>query len=389
VFSYEGPHLLGYTDAGISMQSSEPTIGGTLNATLSKLIQFLQAPAGILFISTHGGENSTVGGFIAVEAYPGTADGHQAAVDARAAYINAGIIDASEMYVGDAGGYTVLNVTSAFLQRKVGNHSIVFVAACYSSALGDAFINSNHQVRNFIGVSGRAGIDWFSDGRAIGQVLFNDMAGTRNDGGVYRNQSIAAAFPYVQAAVSAATLFQDGAAPSAGNLRLYNAPRIVKAQVTQDMDDDGTYEHSLYSLDFGNYPYNPGNSTDYPSGGSPTSGVGGSKPIKVLLHFSARMNNNFSDFYVNLLGSDGTRVNIPGTWSSGYFTNDTWSGTVNIPENFPDGETRIAVRAKRISASDSDFYNQELDLDGDGSSALGAESTSVNFNPFFVFSSVV
>ncbi|MEW5905417.1 MAG: hypothetical protein AB1734_01410, partial [Elusimicrobiota bacterium] len=96
----------------------------------------------------------------------------------------------------------------------------------------------------------------------------------------------------------------------------------------------------------------------------------------------ARMNNNFSDFHVDLLGSDGTRAPVTGAWGSSYLTNDTWSGTVSVPENFPDGQTKIAVRAMRISASGSDFFNQELDLDGSGSSVLGAEDRSVDFLPY-------
>ena len=43
--------------------------------------------AGILFVSTHGGENAEVGGFIAVEAYPTGDDGRLAALEARDAYI--------------------------------------------------------------------------------------------------------------------------------------------------------------------------------------------------------------------------------------------------------------------------------------------------------------
>jgi len=57
VFSYEGPHLLGYKEAGIIMQTASPEIGVAPFATLQRLLGFLQAPAGILFISTHGGED--------------------------------------------------------------------------------------------------------------------------------------------------------------------------------------------------------------------------------------------------------------------------------------------------------------------------------------------
>ena len=84
------------------------------------------------------------------------------------------------------------------------------------------------------------------------------------------------------------------------------------------------------------------------------------------------MDTSFSNFHINLVGSDGSQINIPGSWSFANFPGATWTGIVNIPDSFPDGKIII-------SASGSDFYNKELDLDGDGSSALGAESTMVVF----------
>ena len=383
VFSYEGPHLLGYKEVGIIMQTAAPAVGVAPFATLQRLLAFLQTPAGILFISTHGGEDSTYGGYIAVEAYPAGDDGRLAALTAKEEYVESGVIDSSEIYVGQAGDYNVLNVTSSFFQRKVSPHAIVFIAACYSAALSNAFVNENHQVRDFIGILGRAGIDWFSDGREIGEVIFNDMAGSRNDGGTYSNQSIATVFPYAQEVVYDARLVFDSSAPSAGNLRLYNSPRIVKAGVELDQDMDGIYERPVYSFDAGGgYPYNPGNVTDYPSGGSYSSAVGSRSPVRASLRFSEPMDKAFPDFSVNLIGSDGTTISIPSSavsWSSSAITNDTWSSTVSIPSTFPDGETRISVRAKRVSASGLDLSNQELDTDGDGFSAEGAVDQSINF----------
>jgi len=177
------------------------------------------------------------------------------------------------------------------------------------------------------------------------------------------------------------------------SIRLYNAPRIVMADVNQDSDGDGTFGKSLYSFDIGGgvYPYNPGNSTDYPTGGNPTSGIGGKGPINVTLRFSEPMNEDFlKDSAVNLLhinsdGSEGTRINIPGSWSNATFPGATWkSGIFNIPDSFPDGKTKIAVRARRISAFGLDTYYQDLDLIGSGGPTLNTEDRSVGFKEIYL-----
>ena len=91
------------------------------------------------------------------------------------------------------------------------------------------------------------------------------------------------------------------------------------------------------------------------------------------------MNDNYSDFHVNLLGSNGRRINITGAWKPGFFANDTWeSNSVEIPADFPDGTARLAVRASRLAVPPGlDTSNQELDTDGDGFSNAD-EDTQVN-----------
>jgi hypothetical protein len=180
----------------------------------------------------------------------------------------------------------------------------------------------------------------------------------------------------------------DTLPPYAANLRLYNAPRLIEANIAQNQDGDGTYEKTLYTYIIGGgiYPYNPENNTEYPSGGATTREIGSKGTIKVVLRFSEAMainsaNYNLKLIHINPDGSDGTQIGFDDTaWSFENAPGATLTGTATIPEDFPDGTARLAVRASRLAVPPGlDTNNQGLDLDGDGSSTLDAVDRSVAF----------
>jgi IPT/TIG domain/Secretion system C-terminal sorting domain len=314
-------------------------------------------------------------------------------------YIALGILEADEVdfvnnYLADDEYYT-LTLQPIFFTRRLAKieegkkHGIVYAGTCDSFGLGQTFIDSN-KVRNYIGFDGKL---WYGlgQGQEAASAIFDNMAGVKNDnGGIYANQPLEQLIPIAQEAMEGyflspnIILNKEPVAPNAGNMRLYNAPRIVIADVKQDQDSNDIFEHLVYNFIIGGgiYPYNPASNTNYPSGGITEKDIATEGKLKVTLRFSEPMDKDFENFHVNLIGSDGAIINIPSTdvnWTSVNFPNNTWIGTVDIPDNFPDGETKVAIRAKRASASELDIYYQELDLIGTGGPTLNTEDKSINF----------
>jgi len=155
---------------------------------------------------------------------------------------------------------------------------------------------------------------------------------------------------------------------------------------------------SPYKFVFGNdqYPYNPGNSTDYPSGGIVTKGPYKNGSLEIVLRFSEPMQIMSPDFHVNL-NPPGGGSPIPFSASGGQngWSNvnlpdlsafDTWTGVVTPPGNMPSGTATVGVRARhQIVLPGLDVTNQELDTTGSGSSwtpaSGGTEDTSISFLP--------
>ena|GEM_PF-2193313 len=385
----------GYFLARKFVDGAAPTITNPTGG-LDNFMQILAAPTGVLLMASHGGTEN-----IMVEAYPDTDEGRLAALAAIQAYITDGTVNSDEIglyRVSEGVQYWGISVKPIHFTRRMDTiHSIVYAASCYSYNLWPAFTDRQY-VRDYISFEGEV-YPHLGDGLDVAKALFENMAGVRNDLGSYSNQTLQSLLPTAQAAIDRwwfpspqIRISKDAALPEAGDIRLYNAPRIVMADLREDSDSDGTYENHPYQFVFGNdqYPYNPGNSSDYPSAGTVTKSAYKNGPIEIVLRFSEPMRILYPDFHVNLIPPGGgtpipfTEYGGQGGWSNQNLPDpnafDTWTGHLSLPSDIPDGEARINVRAShQIVLPGLDLQNQELDLDGDGSSATGDEDSSIRF----------
>ena len=403
VVRYGGPKLQGYSVSPF-IQTSMPTeFRPTVN--FDTFMNLVRNPSGVLFIAGHGWSDK-----LCVEAYSYTDQGHEAAGVARETYkSNFGIAaeDMTQITRIDLGTTWGVCVTPKFIQNQMAqfaSHSVVYNAGCHSSDFWGSISDLNFH-RVIVGFNDEIQVytgglfNTQSDGGKVADIVFNSMAGVKPINDRYQNFPISATLPMAQLVVPQTTLLRNSLQPNAGNMRLYNAPRMIEASVAQDQNIDGSFEKTLYSYAIGGgiYPYNPGNNTDYPSGGVKSSDIGSKGPIKVVLRFSEAMAINSANYYLKLIHinadeTDGDSVNIPSNstnWSSANFPGAKWAGTFTIPDTFPDGVSRLAVRASRLLTPPGlDTANQELDTDGDGYSAIPSEDRSVDFKGNFLFSYV-
>ena len=232
-FIYGGPDLLKYSVQSF-VQIDDPILNVKPITTLPKFVNFLQSPASILSFHSHH-EN----GWLAVEPYPGSLDGKAEALSAKEFYKLEFNANDSEINIDDVGVniwgdpiYWAVVVSTGFIKRIISNHPIVVGIACNSYDLRNAFINESHKVRDYIGVQGLIygdGLFNIADGKQIIEAIFENMSGRRNDSGEYRNMPLSATIPFANIAVPEVTTSYtpDNVLPLAGNMRLYNAPRIV------------------------------------------------------------------------------------------------------------------------------------------------------------------
>lgn len=415
-----GPKKQGYwvTHGFVFDQDPDPVHH---TGSLLLFLQLMESPAGILFTSSHGGTDN-----IMVEVYPNTPEGRAAGLTAFASYVDpqTGVV---ESHIDPVSGNRVSNeiglyeteaipfITPSyfgigvrpafFTNRLTAQHGLMLGLSCNSFPLGSTIVGG-HNVRDFVGVDDEIKLPSpASHGALISQAIFDNMSGVDNDLGSYRNASILETIPLAQAKLAplypAETIpivkLQKDPGPGAdpANLRLYNAPRIVLSQVLEDPNNDAVFDRLVYKYVIGNdvYPYDrtpSGARLDYPTGGSTSKNIATGGPLEVTLRFSEPMNIIFGNFHAKILPpGGGSPISIPSFgsnsgWSSVRMPSptlfDTWRGRVELPAGFPDGEVRIEVRASKDTALPGlDTGNQELDLDGNGFSSVGALDTSVSF----------
>ncbi|MEA3306461.1 MAG: hypothetical protein U9Q34_01590, partial [Elusimicrobiota bacterium] len=151
-------------------------------------------------------------------------------------------------------------------------------------------------------------------------------------------------------------------------MRLYNAPRIIKAEIYRE-------GKTIYNYDFTSK--NNDNVTNYPEGVIPEKHPAMPGEFNVKLVFSAPMQTrDFPEFYVKFKSDIRQEVKLTGGWSR----NNTWTGTGILEEGEQGIENiKLAVNAMRqIIAPGLDFNNQKLDTIGDGFS--NGEDSFHNFN---------
>jgi hypothetical protein len=380
VFASQGPACLAYSKANDFRQFVTPQSGVTAQAGLRQFVTDLQTQAGLQFISSHGNV-----GVLGVEAFTSNAD----ATTALANYSTPtntqpwalGPNDAQVLITPD--GYFVIAVTTGYIGRilHTTTHSIVFADACDGFTLSSGF--SGAATRGYLGYQGAC----FASGAQQGNVshdvdvVFNTMSGIEPVNSSYQNFALATAY---QAAADSILKFQPNT-QSANGIRLYDAPRIVFAQVTQDVAGNGSFSNTLYNYPSGQqfagtYPYGAG-TANYP--GSPgTSSVARTGPILINLRFSEPMNTSLAAFGVQLQFADGTTqdVSSSGQFRTNALPNDSWSATINLRSNHPVGKVIVAVRAQKVFCNPGlDTSNQDLDTVGTGSSVAGSQDISINF----------
>ncbi|MBI5622279.1 MAG: hypothetical protein HY924_00725, partial [Elusimicrobia bacterium] len=380
---YGGPLQQGYWVTQSLVQTAEPTTSRPA-VGLQQFIQLLESPAGILFFETHGWTNNML-----VEAYSDEAS----ALGAMQQYIQSGTVQADEVIYKSYDRYAIA-VTPIFITRKLkAKHGLVYAMKCQFD-WWPVWIDRGY-VRAYVGFGGEVTI---GTGLGVTQKIFGNMAGIRNDLGSYFNAPLNSAIDAAQVGFSPEIRIKpEAVAPDASSMRLYNAPRIVMADLRQDTDADGSFDKELYHFVFGRdiYPYNKndaGDWLDYPSQGEKRDGqIAGQGPLKLVVRFSEPMKAEAGTVPAVLIpAGGGTEISLTpeggyNGWSSVHMPDlslyDTWTGRLASLEGVADGEARIGVQGTHKPAGAGlDSHNQGMDLDGDGQSfPPTARDTSVAF----------
>jgi hypothetical protein len=401
-----GPNELGYWNTLSFVGGGPPTQNAPVGDVGVFIQRMLRSPIGITLIASHGSHDHAV-----VEVH----NTQEAAVAALNGYIQSGVLAANEAMLAqtpeDYWGIAAKGqLFQAHLEGK-DKHSIMILLSCYSADLSWWFTGAQ-KVRNFVGVDHETGLS-YGDGLLITGTILEHMAGRRNDdNGPFTNHTIDNAVTLTNDALleKYGSLFPkkailsesyDPTQPPAREMRLYNAPRIVMADIKYDQDSDGTYEKQVYRFVMGSdlYPYNPGNKTDYPTQPSeplirvPISPGG---RLQIALRFSEPMYRTAPDFDIHLARPSGASdVPVEGGWDLSK-TNmedktlgDYWSGTALLPADTQDGDVVLHVRARHtvVPPQDADIYNQYLDMTGSGASMPGAYDTQISIpiaDPYFL-----
>ncbi|MDD2772252.1 MAG: hypothetical protein PHP45_00980 [Elusimicrobiales bacterium] len=385
VFKIGSVHALGYDSYNSCIVYQQPTYGAVPSCGLRQFISMLEEPAGILELETHSSFPEDMGGGVfMVEVYradTSTTPDHQCdfAEDQRQLYIDDEQIQEDEMEVHQDGNYCVLRAKPIFVTRKLtAPHGIVHAMFCKSAQQWPVWVDQ-HMVRNYVSyadavpkVTNLLGSLFYSNGRVRTQYIFENMSGTRNDVGNYGNQTISNSVAAANSKILVSSpigLYSDTTSPDASKMRLYNAPRLVKAEITQ-----GVASVYSFSTSVSTYPY-----TDYlidyltdRAGGVAPEPADKDEPLHVLLKFSEPMNRNSLALSLKQ-GSVLVPLQLP---SDGFgASDDTWSGSIPIPANAPEGEVALQIAALRLPASADDTV-KEMDPDGDGASE-GPDSSVV------------
>ncbi|MDD2772250.1 MAG: hypothetical protein PHP45_00970 [Elusimicrobiales bacterium] len=376
IFEYQGPIMIGYKTVrnGVFKQNYIPTHSNPATVGLVQFRQVLEHASGLLVINSHGDN-----GLLLLEAFSNDSTGRDDAYTKLSSYTISGTLNMGEagVYQGEdqitsdgqtIPGYWGIYVYSSYINRIFASsnamHSIVYNASCYSFSLASAFPNSN--TRAYLGyqdsVTGRTA-------RIAADTIFNTMAGRGYINGIVKNASLGASFvKFINENASDTAGFSIN--PSAAtDMRLYNAPRLVKAEITQ-----GVASVYSFSTSVSTYPY-----TDYlidyltdRAGGVAPEPADKDEPLHVLLKFSEPMNRNSLALSLKQ-GSVLVPLQLP---SDGFgASDDTWSGSIPIPANAPEGEVALQIAALRLPASADDTV-KEMDPDGDGASE-GPDSSVV------------
>jgi hypothetical protein len=409
VLNNQGLRQRGYIAEAIYLEITEPVVGQTSrNASFDRFVSLLSENAsGIFFMSSHGG----LSGWLGVESYPASDAGRVEAQIKAAEYrqrLGLPPDDIQHVMWGQvtSGHHDVIVSNLLVKDLQSMPHSIVLINACYSDTMSTGFL-ANHRVRNFIGINNLLVPDEPAyEGKIVSETFFNTLTGMQALGGIYSNHSVAAAADAANEAVPALVVrIPDGAVagePDPALERLYTAPRMVMADLRQDIDGNQSYSRQLYSFVFGDdiYPYDRKEvkRIDYPSGGVVQKQVASAGPLEIKLRFSEPMQTNFSEFHVDLWLPEATTAitfspqDGNNGWTSVHMPHpslyDTWTGRATIPSDARDGTAQIRIRARHLPASPEQASGtQELDTSGTGISPTEAWDTQVSSpmaDPYFL-----
>ncbi|MBU2634826.1 MAG: lamin tail domain-containing protein [Nanoarchaeota archaeon] len=362
----------------------------TNNCTLTKFEQLIESnDYGIVYVHSHGCPS----GF-AVEAYPDNTAGEKAWQDA-CNYYETRYRKGIDFWADRQDGYYIA-VTKSFIQANAAfPDSIIFVAACSSWGLKDTFIAVG--ARNYFGYDGVT--NYIQDTTDIEKIFYN-MGGRWKTSSDSKQDNDTAQEAY---SVISSNLKRAQSAitpPNAKDQRMYNSPRIIKLDIKEIATG-----RQIYSYEFADeYPYNPGDNTDYPDetkldNARENVAIAG-RDIEIEIKFSKEMKTNWGDFYVQF-DPQGPYVGLEpidftGNWETGLFSNDKWKGTARIPNADRDEISGAAiVQVKACDAFAEDELKDGLDSDGDGNAGTLAgeepvppQQEGIDMNHWFVIESL-
>ncbi|MEW6103515.1 MAG: Ig-like domain-containing protein [bacterium] len=238
------------------------------------------------------------------------------------------------------------------------NKSLVFIAACHSFSLANAF-----NARNFLGYKD---LSYAPISRQDTENIFYNMGGLKDDvDGEKGNDTI----HYALSCVHNENLKVQLNGPT---MRLYLAPKILKVEVNREVGIDKeeiyTYKYPDLTYPFIDFPY-PEDLSDCQK-----------KPAKagrlrVKIRFSEEMDTGWlgqpTKVYLKPAGSEDPIEVKHEFWLKSLYDNDTWDGYINIPSNQADrwdGLATLMVKGLDHFNEDDSSKNSggELDTDGDG-----------------------
>ncbi|MBI5623587.1 MAG: hypothetical protein HY924_07405, partial [Elusimicrobia bacterium] len=257
--------------------------------------------------------------------------------------------------------------------------TIASVLTCYSfSRLQDAFVAANASF--FVG---SVPAFYFADMAKFSTAFWGLIGGFGAytgsglpDSLAKRNFAVREAFDQVNGylwtqAGARNVLGARSADGSCDSERLYNTPRIVSAKLTQSDIYDWTYADQTYPFNEGDYPGDRSAAAKNPAK---------SGPLGIRLQFSESMDPTWSGFNILLAPqSVGETVDYTnGAWSRTVLDNDTWIGSLTIPESGGlDGQANLVVKARDAFLDDSSSENTDGELDTDGDGAWNGSDFSV------------
>jgi hypothetical protein len=252
---------LAYTLNQSYIYSSAPTDTDHVGDLGKFTTDVLGTPSGILFWASHGGTNNVM-----VEVYPADDLGMAQSTAAVNSYTTGPLAFGSNSeifycYVVGSPRYNGVCVSPAYighiLSEAQAEKSIIYAGSCDSSEAVSSLITTGY-IRDMVGYENEL---YYTpnDGLHATSSLFGNMAGVNNDLGAYSNWAIAPLIPIAQNAMNTVyrdiftsgappimTLFPDYNPPNAGLMRLYNAPRLVYSDISQDTTGNGSFANSLY-----------------------------------------------------------------------------------------------------------------------------------------------